>query len=161
MQLQGEISTPLPQSHSHWGSAMVSMPPSWRSYPCPPGIAGCIPGPTDRVPNSESLPHKSGKMGQVPALIDGLSRGNLPGLEGKSQHLLVDALVTDVSLPFEDSSGKSWDPLVEFLEARAVSSLLGQRGQVLWPVGGITSLGSSLCLFESVEGVVLGPTGKI
>ena len=100
-------------------------------------------------------------MGQVPALTDGLSRGNLPGLEGKSQHPLVDSLVTDVSLPLEDSTGKSWDPLVEFLEARAVSSLLGQHGQVLWPVGGITSLGSSLHLFESVEGVVLGPTGKI
>ena len=93
MQLQGEISTLLPESQSQWGSAMVSVPPRWRSYPCRPGTAGCIPISTDRFPNSESFPHKPGKMGQVPALTDGLSRGNIPGLEGKSQHPRVDSLV--------------------------------------------------------------------
>lgn len=70
-------------------------------------------------------------MGQVPALTDGLSRGNIPGLEGKSQHPLVVSLVTNVSLPSEESVGKFWDSLEEFLEVRAVSSFLGQCGQVL------------------------------
>lgn len=101
---------------------MASVPPSWRSYPSwDTETAACIPVSTDRFPNSESFPHKPGKMGQVPALTDGLSRGYIPGLEGKSQHPLVDSLVTEVSLPFEESVGKSWDPLVEFLKVRAVS----------------------------------------
>lgn len=68
-------------------------------------------------------------MGQVPALTDGLSREISQDWRA-SQHPLVDSLVTNVSLPFEESVGKFWDPLEEFLEVRAVSSFLGQCGQV-------------------------------